>query len=185
MSASSERLFGQDKNLVIAVASTIILVCAIAMLGVFVYQGVNSGWSGQTIFATLFSSVIAFIFVSLAVSYGFVKGKEAVGSAVNELSRIRAADKQRSEDLAKEISAARAKVAQNEIDKRTAIEKQKKETALKSLEDEKKRKEIEARVKAEIEKDKTTAAENAKAAPTTGLSRTASTNTQYGAIPKQ
>lgn len=166
MSSSGETVFGQDKTTVIVVASIIIFVLSVVMLGVFINQGVSSGWSGTTVLATVFSSMIALIFVSVATYYGFVKGKEVATSAIKDLSDLRAKDKLRDANLAKAIEDARKKVQSDELATRKKIEEDKKAAAIKIAEEEAKKKFIEARVRAELEKETATkalaVAENAK-----------------------
>ena len=165
MSTSSETIFGQDKNMVIAVASAIIFTLAVGMLVVFANQGATKGWDGNTVLATVFSSMIALIFVSVAVTYGFLKGKEAGSQALSDIKDIRARDKERSEKLAKEIELARKKVTSEEMKKNQTAEDAKKLAALKDIENQMRKKEIEARVIAEIEKEKQALAVTKKIAP--------------------
>lgn len=109
MSTSSETLFGQDKNMVIAVASAIIFTLAVGMLVVFANQGATKGWDGNTVLATVFSSMIALIFVSVAVTYGFLKGKEAGSQALSDIEKIRAKDKALSDAIKKAADDVRNK----------------------------------------------------------------------------
>lgn len=126
----NETLFGQDQNTVITVVSVIIFVLSVAMLATFAYQGTSSGWTGYNVVAVTFSSMIALIFVSIAIYFGFVKSKEALLPGVNELKRLYqseqdknkavklAADKARSEFLiGKAAEAQRAIDAKNLADK--------------------------------------------------------------------
>jgi len=129
--SSEQTLFGQDQNTVITVVSVIIFILSVAMLATFAYQGSSSGWTGYNVVAVAFSSMIAFIFVSIALYFGLVKGKEALLPGVEELKRLYqsekeknkvvalAADKARNEFLMarKEAVAAQAKAVTAEVKK--------------------------------------------------------------------
>ena len=137
-----ELLDNETMYLIVTVVSAIIFILAVGILGMFAFQGANSGWTGYNIVAVSFSSIIALIFLSVALYFGYKKSKEVLLPGVNELKRLyenekelnkavkEAGDKVRDEilrarsDAGKKLAAAQTQAAQPQATQAQVVQTQ-------------------------------------------------------------